>query len=273
MKTKKNHVRTRSSTILFWVVAILLFAAPQSRAQIDWAEGQYYNDGAVHDVKENLYWLEVGNGTTVNLYASVALYVYAYPGSVLNIYSGDINGYVMVDPGLPHAVVRIYGTDFTVNDEPVDYGQVVISSVLKGTYGNGDSINLKILSSVPIYLEMPDDPDDSTVEIDIKPGSSPNSINLKSNGVVPVAVLTADGFDASTVKPESVEFAGTKAVRWNLCDVDDDGDEDLLLHFKTQDLELNEESTEAMLTGNTFGGEAITGTDTVCIVPKQKGKK
>jgi hypothetical protein len=270
MKTKKNNVRTRSSTILFWVVGIMLFAAPQSRAQIDWAEGQYYNDGTVHDVKENLYWLEVGNGTTVNLYASVALYVYVYPGSVLNIYSGDIPGYVMVDPGLPHAVVRIYGTDFKVNDEPVDYGQVVISSVLTGTYGNGDSINLKIYSLVPIYLEMPDDPDDPEVKIDIKPGSSPNSINLKSKGVVPVAVLTDDEFDAGTVDPKTVEFAGAKPVRSKLCDVDDDGDEDMLLHFKTQDLELNKDSTEATLTGKTDEGVAITGTDTVRIVPKKK---
>jgi len=28
-----------------------------------------------------------------------------------------------------------------------------------------------------------------TVAVDIKPGSFPNSINLKSNGVVPVAIL------------------------------------------------------------------------------------
>ena len=36
------------------------------------------------------------------------------------------------------------------------------------------------------------------VAIDIKPGSYPNSINLKSNGKVPVAILSSPTFDATT---------------------------------------------------------------------------
>jgi len=109
------------------------------------------------------------------------------------------------------------------------------------------------------------------VEIDIKPGSDPNSINLKSKGVVPVAVLTTDGFDASTVDPDTVEFAGATPVRWTMADVDGDGDMDLLFHFKTQDLNLTQDSTEATLTGTTYGGDPIEATDTVNIVPKGKG--
>ena len=109
------------------------------------------------------------------------------------------------------------------------------------------------------------------VEIDIKPGSDPNSINLKSKGVVPVAVLS-DGFDASAVNPDTVVFAGASPVRWTLEDVDDDGNLDLLLHFKTQELNLDEDSTEAVLTGETNIGQPIAGTDTVNIVPKGKGK-
>jgi hypothetical protein len=46
------------------------------------------------------------------------------------------------------------------------------------------------------------------VSIDIKPGSYPNSINLCSHGVVPVAILSGDGFDATTIDPTSVMFAG-----------------------------------------------------------------
>ena len=49
--------------------------------------------------------------------------------------------------------------------------------------------------------------------IDIKPGSDPNSINLKSNGVLPVAILStsqADGevedFDATTADPTGILF-------------------------------------------------------------------
>lgn len=114
------------------------------------------------------------------------------------------------------------------------------------------------------------EPGTAQVEIDIKPGSDPNSINLKSKGVVPVAVLTADDFDASTVDPSTVEFAGASPVRWTMEDVDGDGDLDLIIHFKTQELGLTEDSTESTLTGETYDGELLWGTDTVNIVPKGK---
>jgi len=100
------------------------------------------------------------------------------------------------------------------------------------------------------------------VAIDIKPGSYPNSINLKSKGVVPVAVLTAADFNANTVDPAT--------MRWVLGDVDRDGDMDMLFHFRTQDLNLKPTSTEATLTGSTTAGGPIKGTDTVNIVPKGK---
>jgi len=108
------------------------------------------------------------------------------------------------------------------------------------------------------------------VDIDIKPGSDPNSINLKSKGVVPVAVLTTDDFDASNVDPSTVKFAGAAPVRWTMEDVDGDGDMDMLFHFKTQELDLDENSTEATLSGETIDGTPIEGTDTVNIVPKGK---
>ena len=53
-------------------------------------------------------------------------------------------------------------------------------------------------------------------------------------------------------------------------DGDGDGDLDLLLHFKTQELNLTNDSTMATLTGTTYGGQPIQGTDTVNIVPKGK---
>jgi hypothetical protein len=106
-----------------------------------------------------------------------------------------------------------------------------------------------------------------TVEIDIKSGSYPNSINLGSRGVVPVAILTSDVFDALTVDPASVLFAEAAPLRWAAEDVDFDGDADLLFHFKTQELQLDETSNEAALTGSTFDGQDIEGIDTVEIVP------
>lgn len=103
--------------------------------------------------------------------------------------------------------------------------------------------------------------------IDIKPGDDPNSINLRSRGVVPVAILTAGYFDATTVDPATVVFAGAIPVRWVLEDVDGDGDLDMLFFFNTQDLELTSESTEAYLTGETTAGIPIIAKDAVNIVP------
>lgn len=108
------------------------------------------------------------------------------------------------------------------------------------------------------------------ISIDIKPGANPNTINLKSKGVVPVAIMTTDEFDAVTINPETVRFAAAAGVRWTMEDVDFDSDLDLLLHFKTQELDLTADSTEATLRGETIEGKPIVGIDTVNIVPQGK---
>jgi hypothetical protein len=106
--------------------------------------------------------------------------------------------------------------------------------------------------------------------IDVKPCSDPNSINLKSKGVVPVAVL-GDGFDVSTVDPATVMFAGAAPLRWHVEDVCPyDGVPDLVFHFKTPELDLDENSETAELTGYLMSGEFFWGTDAVRIMPRGK---
>jgi hypothetical protein len=109
------------------------------------------------------------------------------------------------------------------------------------------------------------------VEIDIKPCSDPNGIKLKAKGLVPVAVLTDDNFDAMNVDPDTVYFAGAPLVKWTYEDVgydcgEDDGDVDLLMFYKTQELNLSPDSTEADLDGYTIDGIPIEGVDMVKIV-------
>ncbi len=289
---KKNHIKVRFSTILLCISAILLCAAP-----CGWADGSYFydgdtydlDDGEIYDVTEDLVWLEVGAGTTVNLRcASVELYVFAYPGSILNIYSGNVGvgWYVLVKPAMatgssePEAVVTVYGSGFKVDGDSVNYGPIVIDNLLStGTYGgiltgiyeNLKPIELKFVSTAPVLILL-EPPAVSNVEIDIKPGGNPNNINLRSKGVVPVAILSTETFNASNVDPESVTFAGAEPVRCTLCDVDGDDNEDMLFHFKTQELNLDENSTEATLTlmGQTLDGNAIQGTDDVRIVQRKK---
>ncbi len=106
-----------------------------------------------------------------------------------------------------------------------------------------------------------------TVAIDIKPGSNPNSVNPRNKGVVPVAILTDNTFDAATVDAATVRFGATgteaAAVRSSLEDVDGDGDADRLFHFNTQATGIRCGDTAAALTGETFDGHMIQGTDSV----------
>jgi hypothetical protein len=108
-----------------------------------------------------------------------------------------------------------------------------------------------------------------TVAIDIKPGSFPNSINPRSKGVIPVAILTTDTFDATTVDPTTVRFGatGTEAAPVKAAlrkrDVDKDGDTDMMLHFKTQATGIVCGDTSASLTGETFSGQMIQGSDSI----------
>jgi hypothetical protein len=110
-------------------------------------------------------------------------------------------------------------------------------------------------------------PDVLGVPIDIKPGSLPNSINPRSQGSIPVMVVTTPSFDAATVDATSVRFGATGSEaspeQSALEDEDGDGDLDLVLHFRTQQTGIVCGTTSASLTGQTLGGQPIEGTDSV----------
>jgi hypothetical protein len=74
--------------------------------------------------------------------------------------------------------------------------------------------------------------------IDIKPWSDPNAVNLNSNGVIPVAILTYGGYDATKTDTSSIMFAGASPVRWTYEDANGDGTIDLICFFKKQDLNI-----------------------------------
>lgn len=119
------------------------------------------------------------------------------------------------------------------------------------------------------------------VGIDIKPGSTPNTINLGSNGVVPVAILSSDTFDATQVDPATVALAGAgvalrgKGTNYLTIekDVNGDGFIDLEVKVETENLDPGTfQDGSAVLTGNLlpdFGGTPIEGSDTITIVPPE----
>jgi hypothetical protein len=133
-----------------------------------------------------------------------------------------------------------------------------------------DTTNNEICGLVDSFsaLAILEPTEEIEVEIDIKPGSYPNSINLASKGAIAVAILATDDFDVMDVDPETVRFAGAQPQRSRLKDVDDDGDKDLLFHFKILDLvELGSESQKAYLIGET-DELSIWGKDSVKIASK-----
>jgi hypothetical protein len=112
------------------------------------------------------------------------------------------------------------------------------------------------------------------VTMDIKPGSDPNSINLKSKGRIPVAILSAEDFDApNEVDQDSLTFGATgDEESLAFCspspeDVNNDSYDDLVCHFDTQSAEFECSDECGYLKGQTGDGVPIEGGDSVRIVP------
>lgn len=149
--------------------------------------------------------------------------------------------------------------------------------------GNGDGIpgipmapNGPFSGLYPNFSFHTPPPPVTPIIIDIKPGSETNSINLGSAGVIPVAILSTDDFDALTVDPASVSLAGAsvrlagKSDKY-LChqeDVNLDGLIDLVCQVYTAQLMVDEGDTTAILEAETLDGEKLLGEDFIRIVPE-----
>lgn len=148
------------------------------------------------------------------------------------------------------------------------------------------------------------------VAMDIKPGSCPNPLNVKNQGVLPVAILGTPDFDVSEVDLNTVKLEGKTPLRWAFEDVatpletliegvepcfncteeGPDGFLDLTLKFDTQEIlsqlglgsdalvdvipeDLIPSDGECIvltLTGYLYDGTPIRGEDTVLIIKKGK---
>lgn len=117
-----------------------------------------------------------------------------------------------------------------------------------------------------------------SVAIDIKPGSETNPVNRRSRGLLPVAVLSDEAFDATEVDPATVSLLGAgiavkgRHQRYQVHreDVDGDGLTDLLCHFETDGLDFGQlEDGQAVLRGLTSGGQEFEGWDAVRVVPRR----
>ena len=109
------------------------------------------------------------------------------------------------------------------------------------------------------------------INIDIKPGSFPNGINRKSKGVIPVAILSTENFDASSIGSFNGRIR-VKRCRDCSCSLAHRRRKcrrfpDLLLHFKTTETWIACGDTFASVAGQMFGGQALEGVDSIRTVP------
>ena len=109
------------------------------------------------------------------------------------------------------------------------------------------------------------------VNVDIKPGDYPNVINLKSKGLVPVALLGSADFDVLTADTGTVAFGrmhegGAAPVKFSFEDVNLDGYLDIVFKFVTQETGLQPTDTEACLHGMLLTGEMFCGHDSVIVI-------
>ena len=106
------------------------------------------------------------------------------------------------------------------------------------------------------------------VDIDIKPDSDDNPIQLKSRGVVPVVLYGAEDFDVESVDATSLAFGpGQAGVAHrngpHFDDVDGDGYLDMLVHHRVVSSEIAVDDFEACLSGQTSLGQMFEGCDLV----------
>lgn len=239
MENKNKCVRRGFSAVLCGTVAVLLCAAPGLCEDVTVPSGETWD---IDYPVIGTLWVK----GTANLLtgASVSQSIEVEANGTLNMYSGTVTWMINVQTGATG--VTIYGTDFADEQGSIDYGEWTpdgTMETLTGCYGDESLINLWIWSDVPINLQPPESV--PAIDIDIKPGSYPNTINLGSNGVVPVAILSSASFDATQVDADTVDLAGAGvAVRGkgnntlaHEEDVNADGLMDLVVQVETENLD------------------------------------
>jgi hypothetical protein len=303
MERKNKCKKLGFSAILWAVMAVLLSAAPALAAYV-YVEVSPYNNNSPYDLDFDSptddYLINVRIDGILNLwpggYASYGVFVNV--GGNINIYGS--HEYSSTDTSVQIAAsanVKLF-TDSTnsILFEDIDgdtpqigsatlNGTTIIVDSTTGWTGKltwvyeGEQYSINIGTSSDITVEVIGGGGPIEVQIDIKPGSYPNSINLGSKGVIPVAILSTDIFDATTVDAGTVELAGAGvAVRGKADkllaheeDVNNDGLMDLVCQVETENLDPGQfQDGYAVLTGNLlpeFEGSPIEGLDEITIVP------
>ena len=162
-------------------------------------------------------------------------------------------------------IPRANGMDFH------SVSETLFASIIYGFSGGGATFlgTIDTLGNVDLIGETKLGMDTLTVitsvDVDIKPGSNPNSINPRKKGVIAVAILGSSDFDVTQVDVTTVLFGpdgATPTHNGHVEDVNTDGFIDFVVHFKAPDSGIACGDTDATLTGST-GENPFIGMDSV----------
>jgi hypothetical protein len=192
---------------------------------------------------------------------------------------------VDIDPDLP--IDGPASVSYTTSVFDLDPGDHQICVTAYGTDVGGSGC---VTECVTIHVV-------EEVQIDIKPGSWPNPLQLLKKGVLPVAVCGTEDFDVTTIDPATIRLTmngmGVAPLRWSYEDVatpwmgepcgghdlNGDGYLDLTLKFDAQEViytlgldAFNDRDVIALILKGAlkteFGGTSIQGQDCIVILEK-----
>jgi probable HAF family extracellular repeat protein len=143
-------------------------------------------------------------------------------------------------------------------------GRVIVGDGLDGGYP-GDELGFIAVLPEPLYEPL-------SIDIDIKPDSDPNSINPKSRGVIPVAILGSDSFDIRDLDLNTLKFGPANATTahnkgGHRGDVNHDGLTDIVSHYRTEETGVGFGDAEACVTGELLDGTEFEACDDIRTVP------
>jgi hypothetical protein len=214
-------------------------------------------------------------GILAELLAGEGAMVIIPPGATMTAVDTGVGEISVTTPHSSPVPVLIQLGDDTIVEVP-SLATAIVTEEAPGQFSvaSDETSQAPIIANVAgKEVEYQPGDDGVAVQIDIKPGSDDNSINLGSGGSTPVAILSTTAFDATTVDPLSVYLAsapvrlkGKGTPQSSFEDVNGDGLMDHVIHVDTSAFTLAGESVIAILEGLTTDGTAVRGSDTVTIV-------
>jgi len=245
-----------------------------------WSSGAYngkYPDGMYTSEGDKWAWLGESQGSGIITFTEgtagyVAVFTSTYSGLVMDAYDVDDN--LIASSGW---ATDNLGTG-TMDRLWVESAAKDIKYVIVHDTGNYWLIDCLVTDAPGVGA--------IEVNVDIKPMSWPNPLNVNSMGVLPVAILGTEDFDVTQIDPATILLEGVAPLRWAVEDVGTPGDPlagpdgimDLSLKFDTQAIvaalgAVNDgDEMVLQLTGNLkpeFDGTSIVGEDVVRIIKKK----